>query len=59
VVMGLGCVGAVRAAVIADTVDKEGRPTKFVVGMQRPSPRSFWKIPWLNRGLSPVSSEDP
>lgn len=59
VVMGLGFVGAVMAAVIADTVDKTGNPTKFVIGMQRPSPRSFWKIPLLNRGISPVSSEDP
>jgi UDP-N-acetyl-D-glucosamine dehydrogenase len=27
--------------------------------MQRPSIRSYWKIPLLNRGLSPVSAEDP
>ena len=27
--------------------------------MQRPSPRSFWKIPLLNRGIAPVESEDP
>jgi UDP-N-acetyl-D-mannosaminuronate dehydrogenase len=27
--------------------------------MQRPSPRSFWKIPILNRGLAPVEAEDP
>jgi nucleotide sugar dehydrogenase len=27
--------------------------------MQRPSPRSYWKIPLLNRGLSPVKAEDP
>lgn len=60
VVMGLGFVGAVMAAVIADTVDKkDGRPNKLVIGMQRPSTRSFWKIPWINRGQSPVSSEDP
>ena len=60
VVMGLGFVGAVMAAVIADTVDKgNGRPSKFVIGMQRPSTRSFWKIPWINRGISPVSAEDP
>jgi len=59
VVMGVGFVGAVMAAVIADARDKEGKPTKFVIGMQRPSPRSFWKIPVLNRGLSPVSAEDP
>jgi len=27
--------------------------------MQRPSPRSFWKIPLFNRGISPVKAEDP
>lgn len=31
---------------------------KFVIGMQRPSVRSFWKIPILNRGVSPVKAED-
>src|SRR5206468_6053208 len=35
------------------------RATKFVIGMQRPSPRSYWKIPLLNRGVSPVKAEDP
>ena len=58
-VMGLGFVGAVMAAVIADAKDEKGNPTKFVIGMQRPSTRSFWKIPLFNRGISPVSSEDP
>src|SRR3989304_1978343 len=58
-VMGLGFVGAVMAAVVADAADEKGNPTKFVIGMQRPSTRSFWKIPLLNRGMSPVSSEDP
>jgi len=58
-VMGLGFVGAVMAAVVADATDEKGNPTKFVIGMQRPSTRSFWKIPLLNRGISPVSSEDP
>jgi nucleotide sugar dehydrogenase len=47
------------AAVVADASDEKGDPTKFVIGMQRPSTRSFWKIPLLNRGISPVSSEDP
>ena len=59
VVMGVGFVGAVMAAIIADTVDKKGEPSKFVIGMQRPSVRSFWKIPLLNRGISPVKAEDP
>ncbi|MDI9431370.1 MAG: UDP binding domain-containing protein [Planctomycetota bacterium] len=60
VVMGVGFVGAVMAAIIADTTDrKTGRPSKFVIGCQRPSPRSYWKIPLLNRGQSPVKAEDP
>jgi len=60
VVMGLGFVGAVMAAIVADTEDPTtGRPTKFVIGCQRPSLRSYWKVPILNRGESPVQSEDP
>ena len=60
VVMGLGFVGAVMAGVVADSVDKKtGKPNKLVIGMQRPSTRSFWKIPLFNRGVSPVKAEDP
>jgi UDP-N-acetyl-D-glucosamine dehydrogenase len=59
VVMGVGFVGAVMAAIVADTVDEDGNPSKFVIGMQRPSERSYWKIPLLNRGVSPVKAEDP
>ena len=60
VVMGVGFVGAVMAAIIADTVDKKtGKASKFVIGCQRPSTRSYWKIPLLNQGKSPVKAEDP
>ena len=59
VVMGVGFVGAVMAAVVADVEDESGNPTKFVIGMQRPSTRSYWKIHMLNRGLPPVQAEDP
>ena len=59
VVMGLGFVGTVMAAVVADTTDESGMPSKFVIGMQRPSIRSYWKIPLLNNGISPVKAEDP
>lgn len=58
-VMGVGFVGAVMAAVVADAENGKGDSTKFVIGMQRPSTRSFWKIPLLNRGISPIHSEDP
>jgi UDP-N-acetyl-D-glucosamine dehydrogenase len=59
VVMGVGFVGAVMAAIIADAEDADGRPSKLVIGCQRPSSRSYWKIPLLNRGVSPVKAEDP
>jgi nucleotide sugar dehydrogenase len=60
VVVGVGFVGAVMAAVVADSVDKKtGKPNKFVIGMQRPSTRSFWKIAYLNKGVAPVKAEDP
>jgi nucleotide sugar dehydrogenase len=59
VVMGVGFVGAVMAAIVADTTDANGNPSKFVIGCQRPSTRSYWKIPMLNQGLSPVKAEDP
>lgn len=59
VVMGVGFVGAVMAAIVSDTVNKKGHPSKFVIGCQRPSTRSYWKIPLLNRGQAPVKAEDP
>jgi UDP-N-acetyl-D-glucosamine dehydrogenase len=69
VVMGVGFVGAVMAGIVADAVQKKtaarphiiapGNPGKFVIGMQRPSTRSYWKIPYLNRGIAPVESADP
>jgi UDP-N-acetyl-D-glucosamine dehydrogenase len=46
--------------VVADSVDTEsGEPRRFVIGMQRPSTRSYWKIPLFNKGISPVKAEDP
>ena len=59
VVVGVGFVGAVMAAVVADSTDSRDVPDKFVIAMQRPSVRSYWKIPLLNRGIAPVKSEDP
>ena len=60
VVMGVGFVGAVMAGVVADSTDADSNtPNKFVIGMQRPSTRSFWKIAYINRGIAPVEAEDP
>lgn len=60
VVMGVGFVGAVMAGVVADSVKRStGKPGKFVLAMQRPSLRSYWKIPYLQQGKPPVQSDDP
>jgi len=59
VVMGLGFVGVVMAAIVADTEDENGNPSKFVIGCQRPSVRSYWKVPVINSGVTPVKAEDP
>ena len=52
-VMGMGFVGIVMVAIIADS------PGKFVIGCQRPSVRSYWKVPIINSGTSPLEAEDP
>ena len=57
-VQGLGFVGCVMAVVIADAVDKNGEPIYYVHGHQRPSKRSFWKVPVINTGIPPVNSSD-
>ena len=59
VVLGVGFVGAVMASVVADTVDENGKPSKFVIGCDLPGPGSYWKIPIINRGEPPVKAEDP
>ncbi|MDD3533653.1 MAG: nucleotide sugar dehydrogenase [Candidatus Cloacimonetes bacterium] len=58
-VQGLGFVGCVMAAVVADATDNDGNPIYYVHGHQRPSKRSFWKVPVINAGETPVSSSDP
>ncbi len=59
VVMGMGFVGLVMAAIVADAEDERGDPRYFVIGLQRPSARSYWKIPLINAGVCPLESEDP
>jgi UDP-N-acetyl-D-mannosaminuronic acid dehydrogenase len=53
VVVGMGYVGIPMAAVFADV---EGNN---VVGVQRRSKRSGWKIDFLNAGKSPIGGDEP
>lgn len=53
VVIGMGYVGIPAAALFANV---EGFT---VVGIQRRSRRSGWKIDWLNQGRNPIGGEEP
>ena len=58
VVQGLGFVGAVMGAIIADC-DVDNKSKYFVIGVDLPSRNSFWKIPTINEGKSPFKVKDP
>ena len=53
VVVGMGYVGIPAAALFADV---DGFT---VVGIQRRSKRSGWKIDWLNAGKNPIGGDEP
>jgi len=53
VVVGMGYAGIPAAALFAD------KPGFTVVGVQRRSKRSGWKIEWLNQGKNPIGGDEP
>jgi UDP-N-acetyl-D-mannosaminuronic acid dehydrogenase len=53
VVIGMGYVGIPVAALFADVAGF------MVVGVQRRSKRSGWKIDWLNKGRNPIGGDEP
>jgi UDP-N-acetyl-D-mannosaminuronic acid dehydrogenase len=53
VVVGMGYVGIPIAALFAEV------PGFEVVGVQRRSKRSGWKIGWLNEGKNPIGGDEP
>jgi len=53
VVIGMGYVGIPAAALLADV------PNYSVVGIQRHSKRSGWKIDYLNEGKNPIGGDEP
>jgi hypothetical protein len=54
VVMGLGTIGALMAAIVADTREEKGKSTKFVIAYESPTSDSFWKIPLVNQGKNGI-----
>lgn len=55
VVQGLGFVGAVMSLVVANALTEE----YAVIGIDLPSPASWWKIKSINEGVFPVIADDP
>ncbi len=55
VVQGLGFVGAVMSIVCANALTAE----YAVIGIDLPTPNSFWKIKSINAGKFPVIASDP
>jgi UDP-N-acetyl-D-mannosaminuronic acid dehydrogenase len=53
VVIGMGYVGIPAAALLADVLGFK------VIGVQRRSKRSGWKIDWLNKGKNPIGGDEP
>lgn len=59
VVQGLGFVGAAMAAVLANAGPSDEEAPFFVIGVDRSTSDSYWKIGMINAGESPIRSEDP
>lgn len=55
VVQGLGFVGSVMALVVANALTEE----YAVIGIDLPTPFSYWKIQSINEGMFPVIADDP
>jgi nucleotide sugar dehydrogenase len=55
VVQGLGFVGSVMALVVANALTEE----YAVIGIDLPTPFSWWKIKSINEGIFPVIADDP
>jgi UDP-N-acetyl-D-glucosamine dehydrogenase len=54
VVQGLGFVGAVMSLVCANALTEE----YAVIGIDLPSPNSYWKIQSINEGIFPIVASD-
>ena len=56
--VGIGFIGTANIAAAANARSKGGAPAYFVIGYQRPSTHSSWKVDFMNRGLPTITTDD-
>lgn len=56
--VGIGYIGTANIAAAANAKDAAGNPAYFVIGYQRPSVHSSWKINIMNQGLPTITTAD-
>lgn len=56
--VGIGYIGTVNIAAASRARDPAGQPAYCVVGYQRPSPQSSWKVDFLQAGLPTITTAD-
>jgi UDP-N-acetyl-D-glucosamine dehydrogenase len=58
VIQGLGFVGCAMLTAVSSSRRETGEPRYAVVGIDLPTPQSYWKVARLNAGRLPILSSD-
>ena len=58
VIQGLGFVGSAMLTAVSSAKDEQGRTKYAVIGIDLPTPESYWKVGRINAGQLPVISSD-
>ena len=56
--VGIGYIGTANIAAAANAKDAFGNLPYFVIGYQRPSVHSSWKVNVMNQGLATITTDD-
>jgi UDP-N-acetyl-D-mannosaminuronate dehydrogenase len=56
--VGIGYIGTANIAAAANARDGSGNIPYFVIGSQRPSIHSSWKVNVMNQGMSTITTDD-
>jgi len=58
VIQGLGFVGSAMLTAVSSAKNEHMKPKYAVIGIDLPTPESYWKVGRINAGLLPVISTD-